>query len=316
MRFEEAKARALRDPRSRCRDPRSWRGRRPTAACGRTWPVCLAIGLGAIWPGTAWSQLRRDPTVQPIGTVRKGDVLVGLGVRYSADAEFPLSGLSGDLFSVGRLTLAYGLAERVLIELRGDVYQVLSIDSAGPSAVPLDAGVADGTTTDVGDFRLSMLFAPIGSSDGFSAGARVEVKLPNSDETRGIGTNTTDFRLGLLGSYGQGALRVTADVGVAILEAPLENFQQNDVLAYGAELLYSVAGGRGRLALGTDGRASTRGHVPLGTEDLGELRVGGDYRSGVWLLDAGVGLGYADASPDWTVSVGLGYAVGQGRTGR
>ncbi|MFQ5889482.1 MAG: hypothetical protein ACE5JR_05465 [Gemmatimonadota bacterium] len=271
--------------------------------------VDLLLGLVAL-PGHAVAQLRRAPTVQPVAEVSRGDLLVGGGSGYAADAEFPLSALAGDLVSVARLTVAYGLASRVLVMLEGDVYRVLTVQRAGLPAIPLDPGVADGTSGDVGDFRIGTLFSPIGGREGLSGGLRMEVKLPNSDETKGIGTNTTDFRFGVLGSYGVRRLRVTADVGVGILEAPLESFEQNDVLMYSGEILLRIAAGRGRLALGVDGRASTRDRVPLGTEDLGELRFGADYRAGGWLLDAHLSLGYAGTSPDWGVSAGVARLAG------
>lgn len=258
-------------------------------------------------PGSGAAQLRRDPSVQPIGAVRQGDLLIGLGGAWGADARFPLSGLSGDLLSVGRVTVAWGLASRVLLELRGDVRQILYVDDVQPSNVPLDEGVADGTTSDSGDFRIGILFAPLGSKEGFSAGGRLEVKLPNSDEKKGIGTNTTDFRASLLAGYGRGPWRFTGDVGVGILEAPLENFEQNDVVVYSAEWLFALPGRSARLAVSVDGRASTRGHVPIGTEDLGEVRFGGDLRLGSWLFDGGLYAGYAGNSPDWGFGAGAAW---------
>lgn len=253
--------------------------------------------------------------MQPVAEVRTGELLLGVGLAYGAAAVFPLSGLTGDLLSVARTTVAFGLGPRILVEVRGSAYEVLRIRERGPSAVPLEPDVEDGTTSDHGDFRIGVLFAPLGSARGLAAGARLEVKLPNSDEGKGIGTNTTDFRGSLLGSLGAGRWRLTADMGVGILEAPLQTFEQNDVVVYSAELLYRLPGGRGRLAAGVDGRASTRGRVPLGTEDLGEVQLGGEYRLGGWLLDASLTAGYAGNSPDWGVRTGLARRLG-GKDGR
>lgn len=258
-------------------------------------------------PSAAAAQLRRDPALQPVPDVRRGEWLIGLGAAIGFDAAFPLSGLSGDLASLGRLTFAYGLGDGVLLEIRGDAWRVLTIDERGESRVPLDPGVEDGRTSDAGDFRIGFLFTPIGSRSGFAAGGHVEVKLPNSDETKGIGPNTTDVRVAALASWGAARWRATGSLGIGILEAPLESFEQNDVLAYAAELLLKL-GSRVRLALGVDGRAATRGRVLAGTEDLGALTLGADWRHGAWTIDAGVSRGLATSSADWSVGVGLSWS--------
>ncbi len=111
----------------------------------------------------------------------------------------------------------------------------------------------------------------------------------------------------MLGSFGSRRWRATASLGVGILEAPLENFEQNDVFVYSSEVLYR-AGSWIRLALGVDGRTSTRGRVPRGTEDLGEVVLGADLRLGLWLLDSAITAGIAADSPDWGFRLGWGYA--------
>lgn len=254
-------------------------------------------------------QARRDPALQPVSEVKAGSLLLGVGLAWGADRAFPLSGLEGNLLALGRLSLAYGLANRVLLEVRGDVWQTLWVDGAEPPSVPLDTNARDGRTGDVGDFRVGLLLTPIGGERGLSAGAHIEVKLPNSNEAKGIGPNTTDVRLAVLGSYGAPRWRASVSLGVGILEAPLENFEQNDVLLYAGEWLLEAGPGL-RLALGLEGRASTRDRVPLGTEDLGEVFVGADYRLGAWLLDVGLTAGIVKDSADWGVKAGWAYTTG------
>ncbi len=47
------------------------------------------------------------------------------------------------------------------------------------------------------------------------------------------------------------------------------------------------------------------GTIPVGTEDLGEVRLGADVWLGRWLLDAGASVGYAGNSPEWGASGGV-----------
>ncbi len=250
--------------------------------------------------------------MQPVAEVARGDLLFGVGASMGADRHFPLSGLTGDLLSLGQLGLSWAPADRALLEIRGDLYRRLSVDRRGPSSVPLEPEAREGSPTDVGDFRVGLTLAPLGGALGASAGGRLEVTLPNTDERKGIGTNTTDVRLSLLGGYGAAEWRVTADVGVAILEAPLEPFEQNDVLVYAGELLWRAAPPL-RLSLGVDGRASTRDRVPLGTEDRGEAQFGGELTRGRWAADARLGLGYARGSPEWSVVAGGAFRIRPGR---
>ena len=66
--------------------------------------------------------------------------------------------------------------------------------AADPSAIPLKLGVNESDTNDVGDIRLWMKIKLRNESRVAPAvGFRFGVELPNSDQARGIGTNTTNF---------------------------------------------------------------------------------------------------------------------------
>lgn len=261
--------------------------------------------LAVLGPAESVAQFRRDAAVPAIGGVARGEFFAGLGASLTDGGRYPLSGLSGDLWSPGEITVGYGPADRVAVRVRGAIWQVLSIDERGESAVPLDASTGDGTATDHGDFRITAAFAPFGAADGFSAGGLVEVKLPNTDETRGIGPNTTDVTLGLLGSWGFRRGRATAMLGIAILEAPLESFVQNDLAAYALELRLD-ASDRVRVFLSADGVANTRGVVPLGTEDRGRIGLVAELALRDWRLDGGIRRGYGRRGADWIFGVGVG----------
>jgi hypothetical protein len=238
--------------------------------------------LGLVLAGQAEAQpvLRRDAPVQPLQLVRKGELLVGAGVGYEADVKVPLIAVGGDLARWGVLQLSYGVADGVVITVQGDSFRELSVDSMGtlPTdslGVPLvtpDDGLADGKSAGAGDFRVGIAFRIFGADRGPFVGGRFQFNVPDSNQAEGLGTNSMMMRASVLGGYGNGPLDLTADLGIAILEAPAESFEQNDVVAYSAELLYtSPRPSRLRLFAAADGRASTRGRVPPGTEDLGDV---------------------------------------------
>lgn len=261
----------------------------------------------------AEGQLKRDALVQPVGDALSGDALIGFGVSRTANADLPLAGLGGDLTAFPELHAAWAVGPRVVLELRGAARKTLSIETrdSAPS-VDLDPALDDGTSRDVGDFELAVSFAPIGGARGFSAGGHLGVKLPNSDETRGIGLNTTDVTIAALVSWGSARWRATGRFGVSILEAPIEAFEQNDAFAYAFEGLWCAAPSW-RLSIGTRGRTSTRRVSPLGTGDLGELRATVEWRPGPLAIDAGLGHGTTALSGDWNIRAGVAWTLAGSR---
>lgn len=260
--------------------------------------------LLAAAPADGTAQLRRDATI-PYVPDAPGRLLVGAGAAWEFDRAFPLSGLGGDLARLGVSTLAYSFAPGAVFRVQGDVRRVLSIEARRGSAVPLDEDVEDGTTSDVGDFRLAALFRVLGAARGPSAGVHLEATLPNSDEAKGIGTNTTDVRTTLFGSWGREAFRATGEVGVAILESPVETFEQNDLVAYAAEALLRPSSAPLRVSLSVRGRANTRDLVPPGTEDRGRVRLRAELAAGPWRLDGGASRRYAGPGEDWGLELGV-----------
>jgi len=269
--------------------------------------IAAAVALPA--PG----QLRRDALVQPVGGARSGEVLLGVGASRTANADFPLAGLRGDLTALPEFHAAWAIGPRVVFELKGAARKTLSIEMReAVSSVDLDPSLADGTSRDVGDFELAVSFAPIGGATGFSAGGHLGVRLPNSDETRGIGLNTTDVTVAALFSWGSARWRATGWFGVGILEVPVEHFEQKDAFAYAFEARWDAAP-NGRLSVGTRGRSSTRRVSPPGTGDLGELRATVEWRRGPLAIDAGLGHGTTAMSGDWNLRAGVAWTLAGNR---
>ncbi len=272
----------------------------------------LAAALGVALAGPAAAQLKRDALVQPVG-VGDGEAIMGVGFTRTTNGAFPLAGLRGDLNAFPVLHAAWAIGPHAVLELKGAARKILEIEARDPAAaIELDPSVRDGTTRDVGDFELAISLAPLGGPRGFSAGGHVGVKLPNSDETRGIGTNTTDVTIAALFSWASARWRVTGWFGVGILEVPAEPFEQNDAFAYAFEALWDVAA-TWRLSIGTRGRSSTRRVSPPGTGDLGELRATVEWRRGPVAIDGAVGHGTSEMSGDWNMRAGVAWTLAGNR---
>jgi hypothetical protein len=245
--------------------------------------------------------MSRLSTAPPISDVRQGDALFGLGITYGLMHEFPLSGLRG----VGRLTAAFALADHAVLSLDVDAVRILWIEDAGPSAIPL-IGTEDGRTSDVGDSRIALTYAPITLWSGLHVGGWLGIELPNSDESKGIGSNTTNALVGTILSLPRGRVTLTGRLGLGIIETPLRLFSQDDVLVYSLDALIEFTESV-RLVVSAAGRTNPRGSVALGAEDVGVVRAGAEFGIGRWRLDAGLGWGFANRSPDWQVGGGVSW---------
>jgi len=240
--------------------------------------LCAALLLGAI-PCAAQNRPLRtaDAEILAPGTMR-----VEVGFDFLQNVDFPLSGLSGDLTSVGVVAVRFGVGKMIEVQLEGTVRHFLDIKKQGASFVPLELSGAR-STNDTGDFSLVTkvrFFGESGRRPSFAM--RFGFQMPNSNQSRGIGLNTTDvFAVFILEKH-FGKLNLMGNLGLAILQAPNAKFTQNDVLIYGGAFLYPLHR-RVNLVGEVAGRHSTQTinadcQLPLpclvGTESRSQARLG------------------------------------------
>jgi hypothetical protein len=138
-------------------------------------------------------------------------------------------------------------------------------------------------------------------------GLRFATKLPNASNESGLGLDTTDFYLSLLGAKTVQSIRVVGNLGVGILADPTVGNRQNDVLTYGVSLARAITQ-QAELVGELNGRVSTRtGGAFPGTDTRGLLKFGGRYTRGTVRLDAAVALGLTTADPSIGFTWGLTY---------
>lgn len=177
-----------------------------------------------------------DAEIIELGTLR-----AEVGAEFLQDVSFPLSGLSGDLTSVGVTNLRMGLGKIVEVQLDGTIQNFLNVKKRGPSFAPDLRLSGNNSTHDIGDFTLATKIRVLSEAERRpSLGFRFGLKLPNSKQSHGIGTNT-------LGEFGVfivqkhlGKLNLYGNTGLAILQAPNGKFSQNDELLYGVAFSYSA----------------------------------------------------------------------------
>jgi len=242
-----------------------------------------------------------------VQTVPAGDVRAEIGFDFLQDVGFPLSGLRGDETSIGVLNVRMGISKIAEIEVEGAIQNFLDVKSQGASFVPNLQLTGVNSTHDTGDFALSTKIRfrqPSGKKPGFAF--RFGFVMPNSNQARGIGTNTTNvFALLALEEQIQ-KLKLMGDLGIEILQAPSALFTQNDVLMYGAGFSYPVHK-RVSVIGEVNGLYSSRtiNDALIGTQSTGQARFGLQINAGGFTWDlAGIrGLNKYDARSGFTFGV-------------
>jgi hypothetical protein len=273
--------------------------------CMRTLILICILFLSA-------SAQQRPLITEDVDIIPEGSIQFSVGVDFLQKAKFSLSGLEGDLTRVGVITARIGLAQNVEIQMEGVTQNFLAINSTQvPSPIPLT--ISGNSTNDIGDFVISTkikLSNEKGSVPSF--GFKFGVQLPNSNQSKGIGTNQINAFGKLIfqkkfGSKSDPTTNIFGNLGIGILTAPLERFTQNDVLLYGLAGMFRL-NDRVNLATEINGRANTRKrNIPLGTESLSELRIGTQIKASGVRFDTAAIFGLTKYSPRTGVYFGVTY---------
>ncbi|MFM9903616.1 MAG: hypothetical protein ACKVQJ_03480 [Pyrinomonadaceae bacterium] len=271
---------------------------------------CLILVLASALASFAQQRplLTDDVDITPTGAIE-----IAAGVDFFQNAKFPLSGIKGDLTRVGDIRIRTGFASNVELQIEGSLQNFVAINSQTTSAIPLS--VTGNSTNDFDDFTVSAkiklrnetrLLPAVGLKFGF--------QMPNTDQARGIGTNQINIFTKILlqkkfGSVVGKTPRFNAmgNIGLGIMTAPIERFTQNDVLLYGLAGIYRVTDHL-NLVGEVNGRVSTRaGNAPLGTESIGQFRVGAQIRASGLRFDTAAAFGLTKFSPRTGVTFGVTY---------
>lgn len=252
---------------------------------------------------------QRPLLTEDVDIIKPGFIRIETGFEFLQNQRFPLSGLRGDLTKLADTRLSFGMAPNVEFQIEWTVQNLLSIDSRMTSAIPLKLGANSNDTNDVGDVTLWMkmkLRNETGRAPGF--GFRFGVQLPNTDQTRGIGTNTTNFFSMITAGkrLAGNKLNLFGNLGLGILQAPTNEFTQNDVLMFGLAGIYTVSDDL-NIVGEVNGYHSTRKRTPIGTEDFSQARVGAQLRALGVRFNAAAIFGLSKNAPRTGLALGVTY---------
>jgi hypothetical protein len=268
----------------------------------------LVVAFVLYAAGIASAQQRPLITEDP-ETIGAGRVLLEAGLDYAREAEYPVSGLEGQLFRFPMLGVSVGISSIAEIQFDGGLFNRLNISERNPAA-PL-AGMVTATgdsTSGIEDIVIATKVRLVPEGVAHPAiGFRFATRLPNASNESGIGLDTTDFFASLLFGKTVRSIRVVANGGLGILGDPTRGDRQNDVLTYGVSMARAVTDAAefvGEIV----GRFDVRnGDPPPGTESRGIFQLGTRYTIGGWRGDASVFFGLSSNDPNVGVGVGFTY---------
>lgn len=272
-------------------------------------PACFLVFAIVLLAPSASAQQRPLLTedAEPIGA---GRLLIEGGLQFDSNQTYPVSGLEGNLLRLPTVGVSVGISSIAEFQIDGGFYDRLNIDGRNPNAPLASEVTSTGTrTSDVSDFVVATKIRFLSEAPGRPAlGIRFATKLPNASNESGLGLDTTDFHIALLGAKTVQSVRVVGNLGVGILSDPTEGNRQNDVLEYGlsfARALTQAAELVGEL----NGRVSTRNEAFPGTESRGLLKFGGRYTRGAIRFDAGLFFGLTSIDPTFGFTAGFTYVM-------
>ena len=272
-------------------------------------PIALLTLLGIlVLPSRAAGQQRplitEDP--EPIGA---GRVLLEGGVDAAHGVEYPASGLKGNLWRIPSIGISVGISSIAELQIDGGLYDKLYITErrVAPLSNLLTIGT-DTTTHDVEDIVVATKIRLASETEGRPAiGVRFATKLPNASNESGLGLDTTDFYMTLLGAKTVESIRVVGNFGFGILADPVIGNRQNDVLTYGLSFARAVTQ-QAEIVGEVVGRISTRSGDPFpGTESRGLVKIGGRYTISSVRFDAAGYAGLTSIDPTFGFTVGVTY---------
>jgi hypothetical protein len=267
--------------------------------------ACLVFSVLALARPVVAQQrplVTEDP--EPIGP---GRLLVEGGIDYVRGQHYPVSGLDGNLWRIPTIGVSIGLSSIAEFQIDGGLYHRLAVTNRNPDAPLASLVTATGTTTRAAeDITIATKIRLLAEGMGRPAiGLRFATKLPNASNESGLGLDTTDFYMSLLGAKTMESVRFVGNLGFGILADPTVGHRQNDVLTYGVSLARAMTQ-QAELVGEINGRVSTRsGEAFPGTETRGLLKLGGRYTRGTVRLDAGMAFGLTTVDP--TVGFTLGF---------
>jgi hypothetical protein len=262
--------------------------------------IVACLGITSIAAAQQRPLVTEDPE-----TIGAGRVLVEFGVDYAKDQHFPVSGLTGDLWTAPNIGFSFGISSIAEIQIDGSPYQRLDIFRREEAPLS-DRVTATGNITEgVGNLVIGTKLRLMAESDKRPGiGLRLATKLPNSSSESGLEPDVLNFYASMLAGKTTRSTRYVLNVGLGIFGDPTVGDRQSDLMIYGVSIAQAVRAGFELVAEG-NGRIRLNGEDP---DPNGENRLvfrgGARYTFGPGRIDAAAIIGGTSVDPD------IGFTIG------
>lgn len=198
----------------------------------------------------------------------RGTIILYGGLDSQKNWVSTLINKKGTRTRYGIIRVEYYFSRHVSIKVQGAVRQTLTplmenTNHDSPTSI-----------TDVDDFTISTLAAFIMEKRLVpSMGINISTRLPNTNQLKGLGNNSTDIQMTFVTSKHIKNFLLALNAGIGILTPPLKTNTQNDVFLYGALVIWK-AHPRFFLLGEVKGRHSSMRIPFVGTEDRSYAKMG------------------------------------------
>jgi hypothetical protein len=272
-------------------------------------PILILSALSSLASPCGSAAQQRPLTTEDPEVIGAGRVLVEAGVETGQNAQYPLSGLSGDRVALP-LGVSFGLGSVAELQIDSG-YAWLGIDSRADAPLANRVRPDISHTSDILDITIATKIRFVSESARRpSFAVRFATRLPNASNESGLGLDTTDFYFSVLAGKTVGSVRIVGNAGVGILSNPLVGTIQDDAFVGGVSVARALS--KGLEIVGEIGGQAVwfAQTPPIGAEPLGEVRAALRYTRGRTRVDGGILAGFTKRSPDFGVMAGV-TIVGQ-----
>jgi hypothetical protein len=204
--------------------------------------------------------LTEDPRLIPNGTF-----VLESGFGYARKAQFPLLNVKGDEYSAFVNGLNFSLGPRAEFQINGTIQNFVK-----------EPG---NWLNDFGDWSLSTKIRLVPETHVLPIiSFRPTIVLPNSNDSRGIGTNSMNVFGSILVGKSVGSAFVFGNAGMGILTDTIHVRAQQDVFTYGLAAVLPI-NTRFSLLSEWNGLKNPRTNPSPGTESHSQVRLGMQIRT-------------------------------------
>jgi hypothetical protein len=244
-----------------------------------------ALPAALLLASFAAAQERPMLQVEPATLLDRSVLRLESGFAFREGVFLPIAGTSVNEHVLFDSAISYGIANNVEVEMH----------------VPLVMHDSTRGHWDAGDIVLSTKFHAPRLLKASAVAFRFGVRLPQTDDTYGFGTDQMDFRADVLATWLRPRYQLHINLGLLLEDDPAAFRAQNDLVRYGIAFIYNRSISP---VIEIAGRAGPTG---FGTLNAHNLLIGARFARGSVVYDAGWSVGLNRDNHRFGLAIGVAW---------